>query len=108
MAYRVEITKTAEADLESLYAWVIAQAPHQGASWFNNLETAILSLDRKPHRCPVAPESADADHPIRVLHFGRRRHVYRAFFAVDDRRRIVRVLHIRHAAKRRIMVKDTS
>ena len=70
MAYRVEITKTAEADLESLYAWVIARAPHQGASWFNNLETV--------------------------------------FFAVDDRRRIVRVLHVRHAATRRIMVEDTS
>ena len=95
MAYGVEITKTAEADLESLYAWVIAQAPHQGASWFNGLETAIRSLNRQPHRCPVAPESANANHSIRVLHVGRRRNVYRVFFAVDDRRRIVRVLHRR-------------
>lgn len=106
MAYRVEITKTAEVDLHALCSWVIAQAPHQGALWFNGLETAILSLDREPRRCPVAPESVDTDHPIRVLHYGRRRDVYRIFFAVDDRRRVVRVLHIRHAAQRRITVKD--
>ena len=65
MAYRVEITKTAEADLDALYGWVIAHAPHQVAIWFNGLEIAILSLDREPHRCPVAPESVDrrSTHP---------------------------------------------
>jgi plasmid stabilization system protein ParE len=49
MAYRVELAKGAEADLEELYLWLVGRAPHQGAAWFNGLEEAILSLDR--HAC---------------------------------------------------------
>ena len=93
MAYRVELAKSAEAQLEELYLWAVQRAPSQGTSWFNGLERVILSLDQHPERCPVAPESFDPDSPIRVLHYGRRHHVYSVFFAVDDRTKIVRVLH---------------
>jgi hypothetical protein len=31
MAYRVEIARNAEAELEELYLWVTARAPQQGA-----------------------------------------------------------------------------
>ena len=57
MAYRVEIARRAEADLEELYLWVVERAPQQGARWFNGLELAVLSLDQHAKRCPVAPES---------------------------------------------------
>jgi plasmid stabilization system protein ParE len=101
MAYRVEIAQNAEADLEELYLWVVARAPQQGATWFNGLERAVLSLDRHPKRCPVTPESIDPDHPVRVLSYGRKPHVYRIFFAVDDSTNVVRVVHIRRGARRR-------
>jgi len=65
MAYRVEIARNAEADLEELYLWVVARAPQQGAKWFNGLEQAVLSLDQHPKRCPVAPESIDPNQPAR-------------------------------------------
>ncbi len=65
MAYRVEISRNAEADLEELYLWVVARAPQQGAKWFNGLEQAVLSLDQHPKRCPVAPESIDPNQPAR-------------------------------------------
>jgi plasmid stabilization system protein ParE len=51
MAYRVELAKTAEAELEELYLWVVDRAPSQGAAWFNGLERAILSLEQLPKRC---------------------------------------------------------
>jgi toxin ParE1/3/4 len=101
MAYRVEITRNAAADLEELYLWVVARAPHQGAKWFNGLERAVLSLDQHPKRCSVAPESIDPDHPVRVLSYGRKPHVYRIFFTVDDEDNVVRVVHIRRGARRR-------
>jgi plasmid stabilization system protein ParE len=66
MAYRVEIAKNAEAELEELYLWVVARAPQQGARWFNGLERAVLSLDEHPRRCPVAPESLDPRLPVHV------------------------------------------
>jgi mRNA-degrading endonuclease RelE of RelBE toxin-antitoxin system len=100
MAYRVEIAKNAEAELEELYLWVTARAPQQGAKWFNGLERAILSLDQYPKRCPIAPESIDPNQSIRVLSYGRKPYVYRVFFTVDDTARIVRVVHIRRAARK--------
>jgi plasmid stabilization system protein ParE len=98
MAFRVELARRAESDLEELYLWVVERAPQQGARWFNGLERAILSLDQHPKRCPVAPESLDPDHPVRALTYGRKPHAYRIFFTVDAE--TVRVLHVRRGARR--------
>ena len=98
MAYRVEIARNAEAELEELYLWGVA--PQQGAKWFNGLERAVLPLDQHPKRCPIAPESIDPDQPIRVLSYGRKPYVYRVFFTVDDTARLVRVVHVRRGARR--------
>jgi plasmid stabilization system protein ParE len=99
MAFRVELTKRAEVDLEALYLWVRGRAPHQGEVWFNGLERVILSLDQHPERCPIAPESADPKRPVRVLHYGRARHVYRVLFWIDSADRVVYVLHVRRGAR---------
>ena len=48
------------------------------------LAQAILSLDQSPGRCPIASESADPKRPVRVLHYGRARHVYRVLFWIDS------------------------
>jgi plasmid stabilization system protein ParE len=101
MAYRVEIARNAEAELEELYLWAVERAPRQGAKWFNGLERAVLSLDQHPKRCPVASESFDPSQPVRVLSYGRTPHVYRVFFTVDDDAEAVRVLHVRRGARQR-------
>ena len=106
MAYRVEIARRAEADLEQLYLWVVGRAPQQGARWFNGLERAVLSLDRLPKRCPVAAESFDPDRPVRVLTYGRKPDAYRIFFSIDDDAEIVRVLHVRRGARQRPMAEE--
>ena len=103
MAYRVEVARRAEADLQELYLWVVDRAPQQGARWFNGLERAVLSLDQHPKRCPVAPESFDPDHPVRVLIYGRKPHAYRVFFTVDDSARLVRVVHVRRGARKPLL-----
>jgi plasmid stabilization system protein ParE len=106
MAYRVEIARRAESDLEELYLWVVERAPQQGARWFNGLERAVLSLDRHPKRCPVAAESFDPDHSVRVLTYGRKPHAYHVFFTVDDDAETVRVLHVRRGARQRPMAEE--
>jgi toxin ParE1/3/4 len=80
--------------------WVVARAPQQGAKWFNGLERAVLFLDQHPKRCPVAPESFDPDRPVHVLRYGRKPHVYRVFFTVDDDAQRVNVVHVRRAVRR--------
>jgi plasmid stabilization system protein ParE len=101
MAYRVEIAKSAETQLEDLFLWLVQRAPNQGTAWFNGLEQAILSLEQHPKRCRIAPDSFELNQPVRVLNYGHRPHTYRVFFAVDERAKVVRVVHIRRAARQR-------
>jgi plasmid stabilization system protein ParE len=101
MAFRVDIAKTAELQLEELYLWVVDRAPSQGAAWFNGLERAILSLEQLPKRCRVAPESIDPDQPVRVFNYGRSPDVYRVFFEIDETAKVVRVVHIRRGMRQR-------
>lgn len=99
MAYRVDVSKNAETELEELFLWVVGRAPQQGAKWLNGLERAILALDQHPERCPITPESFDPDHPVRVISYGRRPRVYRVFFSVDHIAKVVRVVHVRRGAR---------
>jgi mRNA-degrading endonuclease RelE of RelBE toxin-antitoxin system len=68
------------------------------------LEAAILRLDEHPARSPVIPE----DRNLRHLLYGRGRHVYRIIYAIDERRQVVTVLHIRHGARRPVSRRDAA
>src|SRR5438552_18159947 len=98
MAYLVELTRRAERDLSYLFQRISASDSAAAASWFNGLEKAIYTLERFPRRCPIAPEGKTAKRPLRHLLYGSRRDVYRVIFEIDDRRKRVRVLTIRHGA----------
>jgi plasmid stabilization system protein ParE len=98
MAYLVELTLRAERDLDYLYQRISAGDSAEAARWFNGLEAAIYTLERFPRRCPVAPESKRTKRRLRHLLYGAKRDVYRIIFEVDERRKTVRILAIRHTA----------
>ena len=97
MAYAVRIAARAERDLASLF-WDIHAAESVAARrWYAGIKRAILSLAERPNRCPITPENKFLRH----LLYGRKPHVYRIIYRVDERRKWVDVLHIRHGARRR-------
>jgi plasmid stabilization system protein ParE len=98
MAYLVELTRRAERDLEYLYERISADDSIAAARWFNGLEAAINKLERLPRRCPIAPESKKARRRLRHLLYGAKRDVYRVIYELDESRKVVRVLTIRHSA----------
>jgi mRNA-degrading endonuclease RelE of RelBE toxin-antitoxin system len=61
----------------------------------NDLAEAIYSSERFPERGAVVPESKKLRHLI----FGRKPSTYRIMYAVDKRKRLVNVVHIRHGAR---------
>jgi hypothetical protein len=65
MAFRVEIARSAEADLEELHVWLVARAPQEGAKCFNGLERAVPRSTPKPLSRHAG--SIDPDEPFRVL-----------------------------------------
>jgi toxin ParE1/3/4 len=98
MAYLVELTLRAERDLEYLYERISAVDSIAAARWFNGLEAAVHTLERLPRRCPIAPESKKAQRRLRHLLYGAKRDVYRVIYQIDESRKVVRVLTIRHSA----------
>ncbi len=103
MPYRIEITDVAEMELQDILFWFIARSPEQAGRWQQGLEHAIGSLRELPTRCPLAPENDAFEVEIRQLLYGR----YRVLFTCvdedgDGRQETVRILHVRHSARRRL------
>ena len=97
--YHVEVLPRARRDLLHIYAYTHAENSHQAHAWFNGLEAAVASLDKHPARGSLTPENSR----LRQLLYGKRPHVYRIIYAIDHRRRLVSVVHIRHGARDRFV-----
>jgi toxin ParE1/3/4 len=91
MAYRVEITGRALRDLVSIYKRIAAETGARAARWFDGMEKAINGLEEHPNRAPVTPE----DRALRHLLYGKKPHVYRIIYAIEEDTSTVYVLHIR-------------
>ena len=97
MTYRVVVTPAAESDLRAAYRYIRNQAPLAARDWTRRARQSAKSLARHPERCPLAPESASFDLPIRELFFrSGNRGTYRFLFVVLDRS--VYILHVRHGS----------
>jgi plasmid stabilization system protein ParE len=98
MAYLVSLSDRAERDLAALYEEKNAAGSSAAARWFNGLEAAVLTLEQFPRRCPAAPEGLRTKRALRHLLYGKKPHVYRVIYEVDERQKIVQVITIRHGA----------
>jgi len=99
MAFRVETSAQAESDANSILEWLLSEhAGETGIRWFLALDDAIASLAAFPKRCPLAPETARFPFEVRQLLYGRKPHVYRILFTVEDD--TVKILHIRHGQRK--------
>jgi toxin ParE1/3/4 len=84
--------------MEALWDRLSADDSVAGANWFKGLEDAIFSLERFPHRCPIAPESRIWGRTLRHLIYGAKPHVYRVIYEIYQVRKLVWVRTVRHGA----------
>jgi plasmid stabilization system protein ParE len=106
MAFRFELAARAARDLEILYLEKNAAESPAAARWYNGLEQAVYALQTHPNRCPVAPEARKVKRRLRHLLYGSKPHVYRVIYEIDERRKEVWVLTIRHGARNRLRASD--
>jgi plasmid stabilization system protein ParE len=86
MAFRVETSAQAASDAREILEWLLSHhAGETGLRWFFK-------------RCPIAPESARFPFEVRQLLYGRKPHVYRILFTIENN--TVNVLHIRHGRRK--------
>lgn len=99
MTYRVIVTPAAESDLRTAYRYIRSQAPRAARGWIRRARRTARSLTHHPERCPMAPESASFDQPIRELLFGSgNRGTHRFLFVVFAEEKSVYILHVRHGS----------
>jgi plasmid stabilization system protein ParE len=96
VAYHVDITARAGRDLAALYDEIDAGTSDAARRWYAGLREAILDLEDHPYFWPATHETQRLRHIL----YGRKPHsIYRVIYRVLERRKIVKVLHIRHGAR---------
>jgi plasmid stabilization system protein ParE len=73
-------------------------------AWYNGCIDAINSLANQAERCQIASESAKLGVELRQLLYRRHRSVYRILFVI--REDAIRVVCVRHSARRALTEKD--
>lgn len=97
MVYKIIVMTRAERDLRLLYLAIDAQNSKQASAWYYGLEALILSLDTNPERGSIASEKSG----VRQLLYKSKSYHYRILYRIDEKRRAVQVLHIRHGARQK-------
>ena len=95
--YRVIIAPEASADLTAIHSYVAQDSPENAARMVERILDAIETLKIMPHRTVHERQSSKIRHPVRTLPV----RPYIVFFRVLDDERVVRILAIRHGARRR-------
>jgi len=83
-------------DLDGIYDYIanILIEPVVALGIVSDIETAILSLEIMPHRCPERKVGAYANQGYRQLFVGN----YTAIFRIDENKKLVKVVTIRYSS----------
>jgi toxin ParE1/3/4 len=95
--YRVIIAPEASTDLATLHAFISLDSPDNAAEMVSRILDAIDTLKILPHRTVAERRSRKIDHAVRSLPVK----PYMVCFRVIDEEKVVRILTIRHGARRR-------
>lgn len=104
MAFQVEITPIAEAQIDRTYRWYRERNPELADLWFRGLMNVIATLQEKPQRCTLAVEHEIFSEEVRQLLYGKTKNVYRVLFTI--RNTTVYVLYVRHSAQSPLTLED--
>jgi plasmid stabilization system protein ParE len=96
-AYRISISPEAAADLYAIHDYIAQDSFDNAARMVGRILDAIDRLKSLPHRAIARRQSRKVPHPVRSLPV----RPYMVFFRVLGEERVIRVLTIRHGARRR-------
>ena len=91
--FRVEISRTAETDVDDIWSFIAADDPVAATDFLLGLEAKTETLERFPQRCPSIPENAILGTNYHHLLYGE----YRVIFRISGK--AVYVLRVIHGAR---------
>jgi plasmid stabilization system protein ParE len=95
-AYRIILAKRVATDLERIFDYIAERSPQNAPRVIDHILASIERLAEIPHRTIVADQPGKANSPVRSLAVP----PYVIFFRVVEEQRVVRVLRVRHGARR--------
>ena len=95
-AYHIATSRRATKDLIGIHAHIGKDSPANASGVLQGILDAIDSLASTPHRTVVDPQPVDRRPPVRSLPVP----PYTVYFRVNDQNRTVRVVRVRHGARR--------
>ena len=84
MAFQVDITEPALADIEEYVRFIRDVRKEPDAAWFLGLLRAIDSLEHLPERCAVIPEHDEFTFEIRHLIYFSHRIIFRVYHGARE------------------------
>ena len=94
--YRVIITPIAGSEIEEIHRYISKDSAANAAAMVTRILDALEPLKQFPHRAKIDRQSPGLRHPVRSLVVK----PYIIYFRVLDDDRVVRVLSVRHGARR--------
>lgn len=95
-SFHIILSPEAAADLQSLHEYISKDSPQNAANVVGRILDAIATLETFPHRNIVESKSRKIKDPVRSLPVK----PYIVYFRVLESQQAVRILTVRHAARR--------
>jgi plasmid stabilization system protein ParE len=94
--YRILLSKNVANDLQGIFDYIARDSPYNAAKMIARILDAIDTLGTSPYRNVVAGQKPGLAKPVRSLPVW----PYVVFFRVHDDQNVVRVLRVRHGARK--------
>jgi len=107
MAYQIEISPTAVADVERIFLWIKEDSPERAYHWVRGCYEIMLTLEKFPRRCSLAPESRYLELEVRQLLYKKQFYIlFTVSEAVERQEGIVRIHRVRRSSQQRLQSLD--
>ena len=101
-AYRLVIAPKFAADLTAIHDRIAKDSPANAVRVASRIMDALEPLLTVPHRAPIEPQPPGLRHPVRSVAVP----PYIIYFRAVEADKVVRVLRVRHGARRRLRWHD--
>ena len=102
MAFKVQLSATAKADMTQTTNFIKRRAPASANAWFDGLIDALKSLSEMPARFAAAEESERIGKSLRSMPY----RAHRVIYEIDETTQIVSILRVYHSARAPLQLED--
>ncbi|MBD2568392.1 type II toxin-antitoxin system RelE/ParE family toxin [Anabaena lutea] len=102
MAYRIEISPSAIADIESIFLWIKENSQERAFSWVRGCYEIMLTLESFPQRCSLAMESQYMEIEVRQLLYQKQFLILFTVKNLEEEEGVVYIHRVRHGSQQRL------